>query len=116
PLVNFIRAREADAGHELVMQEVAARYAIQDEFRLPSADTGKVTAHIPIIYGCNHVCSFCIIPYRRGQERSRRAGEIASEARSLAAQGVKEVTLLGQIVDRYGYDVADGPRLPDLLR
>ena len=116
PLVNFIRARAADAGHELVMQEVAARYAIQDEFKLPTQDAGRVTAYIPIIYGCNHVCSFCIIPYRRGQERSRSVGEIAAEARALAAQGVKEVTLLGQIVDRYGYDVEDGPRLPDLLR
>ena len=116
PLVNFIRARAADAGHELVMQEVAARYAIQDEFKLPAQDAGRVTAYIPIIYGCNHVCSFCIIPYRRGQERSRSVGEIAAEARALAAQGVKEVTLLGQIVDRYGYDVEDGPRLPDLLR
>jgi tRNA-2-methylthio-N6-dimethylallyladenosine synthase len=61
------------------------------------------------------VCSFCIIPYRRGLERSRSVGEILAEVRSLAAQGVKEVTLLGQIVDRYGYDVSDGPRLPDLL-
>jgi tRNA-2-methylthio-N6-dimethylallyladenosine synthase len=116
PLVNFIRGRAADTGRELMLQEVSERHAIQDEFRLPVADAGKVTAHIPIIYGCNHVCSFCIIPYRRGQERSRRVGEIAAEARALAAQGVKEVTLLGQIVDRYGYDVEDGPHLPDLLR
>ena len=116
PLVNYLRSRAADAGQELMLQEVAARHAIQDEFKLPAPDAGKVTAHIPIIYGCNHVCSFCIIPYRRGQERSRSVGEIAGEARALAAQGVKEVTLLGQIVDRYGYDIADGPRLPDLLR
>ena len=116
PLVNFIRSRATDAGHELMLEEVAARYAIQDEFKLPAPDAGKVSAHIPIIYGCNHVCSFCIIPYRRGQERSRSVGAIAAETRALAAQGVKEVTLLGQIVDRYGYDIADGPRLPDLLR
>jgi len=75
-----------------------------------------VTAHVPIIYGCNHVCTFCIIPYRRGQERSRSIGALAQEVRALVAQGVKEVTLLGQIVDRYGYDVKDGPRLADLLR
>jgi tRNA-2-methylthio-N6-dimethylallyladenosine synthase len=116
PLVNFIQSRAADMGAELVRQEVAERHAIQDGFRLPSPDAGKVTAHVPIIYGCNHVCTFCIIPYRRGQERSRSIGEIAGEARALAAQGVREVTLLGQIVDRYGYDVDDGPRLPDLLR
>ncbi|MDQ7028595.1 MAG: MiaB/RimO family radical SAM methylthiotransferase [Ardenticatenia bacterium] len=75
-----------------------------------------MTAHVPVIYGCNHVCTFCIIPYRRGRERSRRLGEIVAEVRSLVEQGVKEVTLLGQIVDRYGYDVPDGPKLPDLLR
>jgi tRNA-2-methylthio-N6-dimethylallyladenosine synthase len=84
---------------------------------LPLHERGQlVSAHVPVVYGCNHVCAFCIIPYRRGPERSRPVGEIVTEVRSLAAQGVKEVTLLGQIVDRYGYDVADGPRLPDLLR
>ncbi len=116
PLIDFLKSRANDLGEEWEWQEVAERHAIQDEFRLPSTDQGKVTAHIPIIHGCNHVCSFCIIPYRRGQERSRSVGEIVREARSLAGQGVKEVTLLGQIVDRYGYDVKDGPRLPDLLR
>ena len=116
PLVNFLQSRAADAGAELIAREVAERHAIQDEFTLPATDVGKVTAHIPIIYGCNHVCTFCIIPYRRGQERSRSIGAVAAEAHALAAQGVKEVTLLGQIVDRYGYDVDDGPRLPDLLR
>jgi tRNA-2-methylthio-N6-dimethylallyladenosine synthase len=75
-----------------------------------------VTAHVPVVYGCNHVCTFCIIPARRGVERSRPIGEIAAEVRSLVAQGVREVTLLGQIVDRYGYDVPAGPRLQDLLR
>jgi len=75
-----------------------------------------VSAHVPVVYGCDHVCTFCIIPYRRGRERSRSVGEIVAEVRSLADQGVKEVTLLGQIVDRYGHDVPDGPRLPDLLR
>ncbi|MBI1801336.1 MAG: MiaB/RimO family radical SAM methylthiotransferase, partial [Chloroflexi bacterium] len=116
PLVAFLKARRTDPGEAIARQETGERYAIQDGFRLPATDAGKVTAHIPIIYGCNHVCTFCIIPYRRGQERSRSIGEIAREARALAAQGVKEVTLLGQIVDRYGYDVDDGPRLPDLLR
>ena len=116
PLLDFLKARANDHGHRFEREAIAERYAIQDEFRLPSPDNGRVSAHIPIIYGCNHVCTFCIIPYRRGQERSRSVGDIVREARALAAQGVKEVTLLGQIVDRYGYDVADGPRLPDLLQ
>jgi tRNA-2-methylthio-N6-dimethylallyladenosine synthase len=57
-----------------------------------------------------------VIPARRGPERSRPVGEITAEVRSLVAQGIREVTLLGQIVDRYGRDVPDGPRLGDLVR
>jgi tRNA-2-methylthio-N6-dimethylallyladenosine synthase len=72
--------------------------------------------HVPIVYGCSHACTYCIIPYRRGVERSRPVGDIIGEIRSLAKQGVKEVTLLGQIVDRYGKDVPDGPNLAALLR
>jgi tRNA-2-methylthio-N6-dimethylallyladenosine synthase len=115
PLVEYLLDRDA---HKLAQAEVAARYHLQDgELVLPLHERGHlVSAHVPVVYGCNHVCTFCIIPSRRGRERSRSVGEIAAEARSLAAQGVKEVTLLGQIVDRYGYDVPDGPRLPDLLR
>ena len=91
--------------------------ALQPDLILPAHERGAlVSAHVPIVYGCNHVCTFCVIPYRRGKERSRSIGEIAAEVRALVNQGVKEVTLLGQIVDRYGYDVEDGPRLQDLLR
>ena len=75
-----------------------------------------VTAHVPVVYGCSHACTFCIIPFRRGVERSRRVGEILAHVRSLAQQGVKEITFLGQIVDRYGKDIPDGPDLADLLR
>ena len=123
PLVEYLLDREA---HNLDQAEVQARYRVQDcettersggGLVLPLHEQGQVvSAHVPVVYGCNHVCTFCIIPYRRGLERSRSVGEILAEVRSLAAQGVKEVTLLGQIVDRYGYDVSDGPRLPDLLR
>ncbi|NTU65264.1 MAG: MiaB/RimO family radical SAM methylthiotransferase, partial [Chloroflexi bacterium] len=84
---------------------------------LPQHERGQlVSAHVPIVYGCSHACTFCIIPFRRGVERSRPVGQIVREVRSLAAQGVKEVTLLGQIVDRYGKDFADGLDLSDLLR
>jgi tRNA-2-methylthio-N6-dimethylallyladenosine synthase len=75
---------------------------------LPVHERGQlVSAPVSVVYGCSHACSFCIIPQKRGIERSRPVGEIASEVRSLVAQGVKEVVLLGQIVDRYGYDAAD---------
>lgn len=114
PLVDYLLARVDEQA------ALTRRHQLQDDalsLVLPLHEKNKVvTAHVPVIYGCNHVCTFCIIPARRGQERSRPVGEIAAEVRSLVAQGVREVTLLGQIVDRYGYDVPDGPRLPDLLR
>ena len=75
-----------------------------------------MAAHVPIVYGCSHACTFCIIPFRRGVERSRPLDEIVAEVRDLVAQGVREVTLLGQIVDRYGYDFpGQRPDLADLL-
>ncbi len=84
---------------------------------LPEHERGKtVSVHLPVVLGCSHACTFCIIPSRRGAERSRPADEITAEARSLAAQGVKEITLLGQIVDRYGKDQPEGPDLAALLR
>jgi tRNA-2-methylthio-N6-dimethylallyladenosine synthase len=99
---------------------LAQRHHLQDqahEFILPLHQRGKlVSANVPIVLGCSHACSYCIIPYRRGAERSRSVGEIVAEARALTAQGVREVVLLGQIVDRYGKDIPDGPTLADLLR
>lgn len=75
-----------------------------------------VTAYVPVVYGCSFACTFCIIPLRRGKERSRPLDEVVAEVRGLVAQGVREVTLLGQIVDRYGYDWGGRPDLADLLR
>ncbi len=84
---------------------------------LPASRRKKTVAgFIPIVYGCSHACAYCIIPYKRGAERSRNPQEILDHARSLAEQGVKEVTLLGQIVDRYGLDTAGYPTLAELLR
>jgi tRNA-2-methylthio-N6-dimethylallyladenosine synthase len=84
---------------------------------LPAAERGRlVSAHVPVVLGCSHACTFCIIPYRRGIERSRPVGTILGEVRSLVAQGVREVTFLGQIVDRYGKDIPEGPNLAGLLR
>jgi tRNA-2-methylthio-N6-dimethylallyladenosine synthase len=76
-----------------------------------------VSANVPIVYGCSHACTFCIIPFRRGIERSRPLDEIVREVQGLVDQGVREVTLLGQIVDRYGKDFpGQSPDLADLLR
>ncbi len=115
PLVSYLTQDET---RFLVDEDLSARNAQLDgDLILPLHERGKlVSAHVPVVYGCSHACTFCIIPYRRGIERSRPVGEITAEVRSLVAQGVQEITLLGQIVDRYGKDVPDGPKLADLLR
>lgn len=115
PLIAFLNQ---DESHRIENLETGARFAMMDnEIILPEHERGKlVSAHVPIVYGCSHACSYCIIPNRRGIERSRPMAEILVEARSLAAQGVKEITLLGQIVDRYGVDLPDGNNLADLMR
>lgn len=69
------------------------------------------TAWLPIVLGCNKVCTYCIVPYRRGRERSRPVDELVTEARTLVTRGAKELTLLGQTVEAYGLDL---PTLPDL--
>ena len=84
---------------------------------LPDSQTGRtIVAHVPIVLGCSHACTYCVIPYRRGGERSRPAAEILAEAAALAARGVREIVLLGQIVDRYGLDRPGEIHLPELLR
>jgi tRNA-2-methylthio-N6-dimethylallyladenosine synthase len=120
PMVDFLRDRGfEDEALTAEHHTRALRDALQDEdmLVLPAHERGTlITAHVPVVYGCSHACTFCIIPFRRGVERSRSVGEIVAEVRSLARQGVREVTLLGQIVDRYGKDIPDGPDLADLLR
>lgn len=115
PLVSYLSQGEIRSMED---SETTRRFLMMDdELILPQHERGRlITAHVPIVYGCSHACTFCIIPFRRGVERSRPAGDIVAEIRSLAAQGVKEVTLLGQIVDRYGKDIPDGPNLAGLLR
>ena len=118
-MVDFLRSRMSEAEVlELEAREREQRDLIQDgDLILPTHEQNNlISAHVPVVYGCSHACTFCIIPYRRGVERSRSVGEIVAHVRSLARQGVKEVTLLGQIVDRYGKDIPDGPDLADLLR
>jgi len=124
PMIAFLHERGLDV--TVQAEEIAARAyrdALQDGIQadaalvLPVQERGElVSAYVPVVYGCSHACSFCIIPFQRGIERSRSVGEIVGEVRSLARQGVREITLLGQIVDRYGKDIADGPDLADLLR
>ncbi len=115
PLLSHLNQTDAQT---LEASADSQRHAWQDgEVILPLEQRGAlVSAPVSVVYGCSHACSFCIIPFRRGIEKSRSMGEIVAESRSLARQGVKEVTLLGQIVDRYGKDIPDGPDLSELLR
>ncbi|OGO42498.1 MAG: tRNA (N6-isopentenyl adenosine(37)-C2)-methylthiotransferase MiaB [Chloroflexi bacterium RBG_16_58_14] len=121
PLVEFLTHGDSRA---LELDETRQRFALMDEevelpelLSLPDAERGRlVSAHVPVVLGCSHACTFCIIPYRRGVERSRPVGAVIAEVRRLVEQGVREVTFLGQIVDRYGKDVPDGPNLAALLR
>ncbi|MHB8806223.1 MAG: tRNA (N6-isopentenyl adenosine(37)-C2)-methylthiotransferase MiaB [Anaerolineaceae bacterium] len=88
-----------------------------DAFILPVDMRGNtVAAFVPIVLGCSHACSYCVIPLRRGKEISRPPEEILSEIHVLAEQGIKEVTLLGQIVDRYGRENPAYPTLGELIR
>ena len=75
----------------------------------------EVTTYVPIIHGCDEMCSFCIIPYKRGREVSRTIDDIVNEIEHLVLRGVREVTLLGQTVDAYGNDFQNKTDLADLL-
>ncbi len=83
---------------------------------LPKVRHGNIKAWVNIMYGCDKFCTYCIVPYTRGKERSRRPEDIIQEVRHLAAKGYQEITLLGQNVNAYGKDFEDvNYRLADLF-
>jgi tRNA-2-methylthio-N6-dimethylallyladenosine synthase len=119
PLLDYLDEQKLyDPSRLFETRERAVRDAVQDgEYILPALQRdASVTAHVPVVLGCSHACTFCVIPYRRGAERSRPRDEVLREVRALVGQGVKEVMLLGQIVDRYGLDFDQPYDLADLLR
>ena len=83
---------------------------------MPVVREGRVRAWVSIMYGCNNFCSYCIVPYVRGRERSRSPEKIVEEVRQLAAEGYKEITLLGQNVNSYGKDLDEPMDFADLLK
>lgn len=117
PLLTYLIDKE---GKRLSQDETGRlNHALDSggEAVLPGSARGKlVSVNVPVVLGCSHACSYCIVPYRRGGERSRDPQNILREARSLAADGVREIILLGQIVDRYGKDRPEYPTLAGLLR
>ena len=123
PLISFLTQQDARLFEAV---ETNNRHAVMDGdlspaqapgLVLPEYERGRlISAQVPVVLGCSHACTFCIIPSRRGAERSRPAAEVLAEVQALVKQGVKEITLLGQIVDRYGKDLSGGPNLATLLR
>ena len=83
---------------------------------MPLKRDGKVKAWLSIMYGCNNFCTYCVVPYVRGRERSRRPEDIVAEARQLVAGGYKDITLLGQNVNSYGRDLGGETDFADLIR
>jgi tRNA-2-methylthio-N6-dimethylallyladenosine synthase len=83
---------------------------------LPAVRRDGVKAWVNITYGCNNYCTYCVVPYVRGRERSRRPEDILAEIGKLAAEGYKDVTLLGQNVNSYGRDLPEGVDFPGLLQ
>ena len=82
---------------------------------LPQSRDNTLKAWVSIMYGCNNFCTYCIVPYVRGRERSRKAADILAECRSLIESGAKDITLLGQNVNSYGKDLDEGLDFADLL-
>ena len=108
---------------ELLWQVYAHRgrvFSVADEHGaiaegMPVVREGRTRAWVSIMYGCNNFCSYCIVPYVRGRERSREPEQIIAEVRDLVAEGYKEITLLGQNVNSYGKDLDTPWDFADLL-
>ncbi|MBO4323027.1 MAG: tRNA (N6-isopentenyl adenosine(37)-C2)-methylthiotransferase MiaB [Clostridia bacterium] len=109
---------------EILLKKIATKKRITEILEKNGSITEGITplrssypnAWVNIMYGCNNFCSYCIVPYVRGRERSRKADNIIKEVKDLVESGYKEITLLGQNVNSYGKDLDGGSSFPDLIR
>lgn len=100
-------------GHKRVMQMPVERTEIVEE--MPIQRGSSFRAWLPIMYGCDNFCTYCIVPYVRGRERSRKSADILAEFRGLLVEGYRDITLLGQNVNSYGKGLDEGLDFADLL-
>ena len=113
PFLRFLEDRLQQDGSEAWRRQVDE--VLDDEFGLELKGDHTVSENLPIVLGCSHACTYCVIPSKRGKERSRDPQRILREAQSLVGGGAKELVLLGQIVDRFGLDLEGKYHLPQLL-
>ena len=111
-LPRLIESVLVGKGHQAEVYEASEKFATD----LPSKRVHAWAAWLPITSGCNNFCTYCIVPYVRGREKSRTIEDVAAEAQALVDDGVKEITLLGQNVNSYGRDLYGEPRFADVLR
>lgn len=111
-LVELIQKIETNRERVLAVWDQAERLAPD----VPTVRKSKISAWVPIMYGCNNFCTYCIVPYVRGRERSRTLESIVAEIKQLGEDGFKEITLLGQNVNSYGKDLEDNVDFADLLQ
>ncbi|MBB3170668.1 tRNA (N6-isopentenyl adenosine(37)-C2)-methylthiotransferase MiaB [Parvibacter caecicola] len=110
-LPGLLEVAASQGGHQVEVLEASENFNDQ----LPSVREQAWAAWLPITIGCNNFCTYCIVPYVRGREKSRPLEDIQAEAQELVGQGVKEITLLGQNVNSYGRDLYGRPRFVDVL-
>jgi len=114
PLLEFLVQNPGKVEAQFWRQDIDD--ILDEEFILPKQQTGHlISANLPIVLGCSHACAYCVIPHKRGKEVSRPVDDIIKEAHALVSQGVREIVLLGQIVDRYGLDLEQSTLLDGLL-